>query len=324
MSSVLVTGAGGQDGSYLVERLAAEGHRVHAVVRPGGRLHPSADGLSAVRTRQVDLADREALRELVASTEPAEIYHLAGLSSVAAAWRDPEATGVLTGLAPVTLMDAALRLQERTGRAVRFVQASSAEIFGVPDRAPQDESTPVRPANPYGAAKAYAHHMAGAYRRLGLHVASCVLFNHESPRRPPAFVTRKITRAAARIATGRQSELALGNLDARRDWGWAPDYVDAMVRAARHDEPVDVVVATGETHSVADLAAAAFAAAGLADWRRHVRVDEGLLRPSDAPLLVGDAGRAHAVLGWAPTRGFAEIVAAMVEHDLAHPGDDAA
>jgi GDPmannose 4,6-dehydratase len=199
------------------------------------------------------------------------------------------------------------------------VQASSAEVFGQPATSPQDEDTPVRPVNPYGAAKAYAHLMTGVYRSRDLHASSLVLYNHESPRRPRHFVTRKITSTVAAIARGEADRLVLGNLDARRDWGWAPDYVDAMVRAARADRPADYVVATGEGHTVRDFVAAAFAAAGIDDWAGLVEVDPAFVRPADATDLTGDATRARRELGWAPTVGFTELVARMVEADLQPP-----
>ncbi len=208
------------------------------------------------------------------------------------------------------LLEAARRLP-----STRFVQASSAWIFGNPDRSPQDESTPVRPVSPYGAAKAYAHQLVGVHRASGMAASSCILFNHESPRRPEQFVTRKITAAAARIAKGSDETLELGSLSIRRDWGWAPDYVDAMRRAA--GTPGDYVVATGVAHSIQEFVEFAFARAGIQDWRSRVRVTEEFARPDDAGELVGDATRARDVLGWAPTRTFEEVVAAMVDADLA-------
>jgi GDPmannose 4,6-dehydratase len=198
---------------------------------------------------------------------------------------------------------------------VRFVQASSAEIFGNVGGV-QDESTPLAPTSPYGAAKAYAHQLCGLYRSVGVYAVSMVLFNHESPRRPPTFVTRKITQTVALIAQGKASALVLGNLDARRDWGWAPDYVDAMVRAARASTADDYVVATGEAHSVRDFALAAFARVGITDGADRIRVDPALVRPGDPPVLVGDATRARTVLGWAPTVTFEELVGRMVDADL--------
>jgi len=312
MTVALVTGITGQDGSYLAERLLAEGVELHGMVRPGdeGSLPAGVHG------HRVDLADLGALRDLVLDVAPDELYHLAGVSSVARSWQEPVLTAELTGMATAALLDAALAAQDRSGRAVRFVQASSAEIFGEPDRVPQDESTSVRPTNPYGAAKAYAHHLIGVYRARQLHAVSAILFNHESPRRPPSFVTRKITQGAARVAVDGGGVITLGNLDARRDWGWAPDYVDALVRAMRHHTALDVVVATGQTHAVRDFAEAALRHAGVSDPAAHLATDPAFNRPTDAAQLVGDPTRARTELGWAPTRGFEEIVAAMVDHDL--------
>ncbi|MGY2129867.1 GDP-mannose 4,6-dehydratase [Blastococcus sp. SYSU DS0617] len=314
---VLVTGATGQDGSYLVEQLLAEGAEIHALVRPDEEPGPGAHPLpGAVHQHAGDLRDGPALEALVAAVEPTEIYNLGGLSSVALSWQEPALTAQISGLAVGHLLAAAHDLQERSGRPVTFVQASSAEIFARTSRIPQDETTPLRPLSPYGAAKAYAHHLVGVYRAQGLRACSCVLYNHESPRRPETFVTRKITAGVARIARGLQDELAMGNLDARRDWGWAPDYVQAMVLAARADRGRDYVIATGVSHSVRDFVEAAFRAAGIDDWERHVTLDPRFVRPSDAPELVGDATRARQLLGWQSSVGFEEVVARMVEHDL--------
>ena len=313
---VLVTGATGQDGSYLVERLLAEGAEVHALVH-GGAAGPHETALpDAVRQHTGDLADGPRLEAVVSEVSPHEIYNLGGISSVALSWQEPGLTAQVSGVAVGHLLKAAFEQQERSGDAVRVVQASSAEIFGHADRSPQDESTPVAPVTPYGAAKAFAHHLVGVWRARGLHASSCVLYNHESPRRPETFVTRKITMGAARIARGLQDQLALGNLDARRDWGWAPDYVRAMQLAARAEAPGTYVVATGVAHSVRDFVGAAFTAAGIDDWEERVTVDPRFARPSDAPEQLGDPRRAEAELGWAPTIGFDEIVARMVRHDL--------
>lgn len=315
--TALVTGITGQDGGYLAEQLLAEGCAVH------GMVHGDDRQLAQLRVRSPevvlhdgDLRDDASLAAVVAAAQPDEVYNLAGISSVAFSWDQPVLTADITALGAARLLDQVWRHQERSGRPVRFVQASSAEIFGSAEQVPQTEQTPLRPTSPYGAAKAYVHQLVGVYRARGLGATSVVLYNHESPRRPPAFVTRKITQAAARIARGLDGELVLGNLDARRDWGWAPDYVDAMVRAARADQAEDFLVATGEAHSVAEFVAAAFARAGLADWQRYVRVDDAFARPADAALQVGDAAKARARLGWAPTVGFAELVGAMVDEDL--------
>lgn len=314
----LVTGASGQDGSYLLDRLVAEGYAVCALVRPADTAALSGRG-DAVTTLEADLADRAALARVVAQVDPDEIYNLGGVSSVAQSWQEPELTAEVTGLAALTLLHAASDLAERRGpqRPVRVLQASSAEVFGEPAHTPQDESTPIRPVSPYGAAKAFAQHSVRVYRQRGLFAASAILYNHESPRRPAVFVTRKITSTVARIHREGGGTLTLGNLAARRDWGWAPDYVEAMVRAARHTEPLDVVVATGVAHSVEDFVAAAFARVGITEWQAHVTVDPALFRPADPAVLVGDASLARRELGWAPTVGFAEIVGAMVEADLA-------
>jgi GDPmannose 4,6-dehydratase len=316
MPRALVTGITGQTGSYLAEQLSDDGWEVHGLVRPSDsagdalrRLVPSAT------LHDADLGDAEALARAVERVSPTTVFNLGGISSVARSWEDPLETATITGLPAAVLLDAALRLQDRTGSRVSFVQASSAEIFGNARTAPQDENTPVRPSNPYGAAKAYGHHLVGVYRERGLDAASCILYNHESPRRPPTFVTRKITRAAARIRLGLQERLSLGNLDARRDWGWAPDYSRAL--AAASAVPDDFVIATGTSHSVRDFVAAAFEAAGVDDWEGRVDVDVTLLRHGDAALQMGDASKAHELLGWRPTLTFTEMVRAMVEADLA-------
>ena len=317
MATALITGITGQDGGYLVERLLAEHCVVHGLIHDGDPGRPELLRRSpSVVLHSGDLRDEASLARVVAETDPDEVYNLAGISSVAFSWEQPVLTADITALGAARLLEQVWQHQERRGTPVAFLQASSAEIFGDADRVPQDEATPIRPTNPYGASKAFAHQLVEVYRARGLAAVSCVLYNHESPRRPPTFVTRKITRAAARISRGLEQELVLGNLDARRDWGWAPDYVDAMVRAVRHADPQDYVVATGQAHSVRDFVAAAFLRAGIDDWERHVRVDDAFVRPTDAALQVGDAGRARAALGWEPTVGFAELVGRMVDADL--------
>lgn len=314
MPSALITGVTGQDGSYLAERLNADGWDVHALVRastdPQEQLVPEW-----VVQHFGDLLDAASLASAVVAAQPDSIFNLAGITSVALSWDQPELTGRATALAVATMLDAAWTLQSTTGRDVHFVQATSAEMFGAAD-APQHELTPVRPISPYGAAKAYAHHLVGVYRQRGLRASSAILYNHESPRRPTTFVTRKITAGVAQIVRGLAPTLVLGNMDAERDWGWAPDYVDAMIRMAAAD-PDDFVIATGESHSVREFVATAFATAGITDWEPYIEVDERFMRPSDAPLLRGDSTKARAELGWNPTYSFPEIVAAMVDNDLA-------
>jgi len=317
MTVALITGITGQDGSYLLEQLLAEGTEVHGMVRVGDELLPEVrNTLPRIELHFGDLADGHRLASLINEVAPDEVYNLGGISSVELSWREPAKTGTVSGVAVVHLLDAAWKLQESLSRPVKFVQASTAEIFGRPVTSPQDELSPVAPTNPYGVAKAYAHHMVGVYRDRGLAVSSCILFNHESPRRPPTFVTRKITQAAARIAQDGSGKITLGNLEVRRDWGWAPDYVDALVRAARSAVGADYVIATGRVHSVAEFAAAALARVGITDWQQWVETDPKFVRAVDAMELVGNSSKAKRQLGWEPTVEFTELVGAMVDHDL--------
>jgi GDPmannose 4,6-dehydratase len=306
----LVTGATGQTGSYLVTSLQEHDWQVHAVIRPGDPA-AVADGIVA---HVADLAVEGDVAEVIARVAPDAVFNLGGVSSVAASWAEPALVGRVCALAVGEILQAAWEVQTVTQREVAVVQASSSEIFGAADESPQAENTPVRPLNPYGAAKAYGHHMVGVYRARGLRASSCILFNHESPRRPPNFVTRKITRRVAEISLGRAETLELGNIEARRDWGWAPDYAEALRLAADHSE--DFVVATGVTHSVRDFAIAAFRAAGVSDGDARITQDQALLRPTDAAHVVGDSTRLRQRTGWAPTLEFEGIVAAMVAADL--------
>lgn len=313
MTAVLITGVTGQDGGYLAERLLAEGCAVHGLVHAGD-VHVASlrERCPGVVLHTGDLTDEASLERVVAEADPDEVYNLAGVSSVAFSWEHPVLTADVTALGVARL----LAVLSRRGREVRFVQASSAEIFGHATVAPQDEDTALRPTNPYGVAKVFAHQTVGIHRAQGLHAVSTILYNHESPRRPPTFVTRKITQTVARIAQGAEQELVLGNLEARRDWGWAPDYVDALVRAVRAEVADDYVVATGEAHSVREFALAAFARAGITDGEQRIRVDPSLVRQGDPALLVGDATKARRVLGWEPTVSFDELVGRMVDADL--------
>ena len=317
MTRVLVTGATGQDGTLLVRRLVAEGAEVHGITLSSGRQGVWAEPeLAEVRLHVGDLADQDRVREIVEVVSPDEIFNLAGQTSVAASWEDPVGTIQATGLGAVVIFAAALALQESRGTPVRVLQASSAEIFGSATDVPQNEATAVAPVSPYGAAKALAHQMARIYRSRGLFVGTCILYNHESPLRPDTFVTRKITAGAARIALRGGEPLRLGNLDAVRDWGWAEDYVDAMVRVCRHTDADDFVVATGTTHTVGDFVQAAFARAGIEDWQDRIVIDPAFVRPVDANVQVGDATKAARELGWRPTVAFDEVVGRMVDHDL--------
>jgi GDPmannose 4,6-dehydratase len=316
-TTALITGITGQDGGYLAERLVAEGLDVHGVTRHGEQLPPHLLALGdAVVIHHAELTDAAWAAGLLLQVQPDEVYNLAGVSSVAQSWSEPVLTAQVNGVAVLALLEAA-NAARRRGRDLRLVQASSAEIFAGAGVSPQDEDSRVAPLSPYGAAKALAHHGVQLYRSQGLHATNAILYNHESPRRPSSFVTRKITATVAAIASGRAGELVLGNLDARRDWGWAPDYVDALVRMARADEPGDFVVATGTAHSVADFVAAAFRRVGIVNWEGLVRSDPAFVRPADAVELVGDAARARDLLGWSPSVAFEELVAAMVDAETA-------
>jgi len=312
MPRAVVTGAYGQDGALLVRQLASAGWEVHGTAR---RIEsgPAAEG---VTVHEADLTDAAGFVELVDRLEPDLLVNLAGISSVAQSWKEPELTSEVSGRIVVDLVEACRRIEDRTGRQVRFVQASSSEIFGAPEVMPQNEDTPLAPISPYGAAKAYAHLVVQVARRRGQFASNAILYNHESPDRPLSFVTRKITRGVAEIVTGRADSITLGNLDARRDWSWAGDVIRALQAIATAQEPGDFVVASGVSHSVRDFVAAAFAAAGIDDWQRHVRLDPELLRPSDAPEMRGDASRITRELGWHPDVTFEEMVARMVRNDI--------
>jgi GDPmannose 4,6-dehydratase len=304
----LVTGIGGQDGSYLAELLVERGYEVY-----GTALTPPEGLPDEVRLVQLELSDADAVRDAIEGLKPDEVYHLASVSFVPASWEDPVGTSSFTAASAAALLDG-LRREHPQGR---FLNAASGEIFGAPDEMPQSERTPIAPITPYGAGKAFAHFLTGAFRRHhGLHASSAILFNHESPRRPEHFVTRKVSRGAAAISLGLEQELRLGDLSARRDWGYAGDYVRAMWLMLQADEPDDYVVATGEAHTVEELVAAAFEHVGL-DWRDHVRFDEDLSRgASDSPALVGDAAKIREKLGWEPEVGFGELVKMLVDTDV--------
>jgi GDPmannose 4,6-dehydratase len=307
----LLTGITGQDGWYLTELLLADGYDVFGVVRPGDPA-PVPPGATAI---EGDLTDASSLREALKLAGPQEVYNLAGISSVAQSWQQPVLTADINGLGLLRLIEAVRDQSERSGDPIRIVQASSAEIFGHAP-APQTEQTPIAPATPYGAAKALAQHLVAVYRAGGISISSAILYNHESPRRPATFVTRRITQGVARIARGSAEPLRLGNLEARRDWGFAGDYAEALRLIARHLRPDDFVVATGVSHSVADFVQAAFRHVGIDDWRDRIEVDRALTRPADPGEQRGDASKARQVLGWRPSVDFDQMVAAMVDADL--------
>ncbi len=315
MPRALITGVTGQDGSYLAELLLDKGYEVAGMVRRSSTVsfERIAHLMDRVEFVSGDLLDQFSMVETLRSFEPDEVYNLAAQSFVQTSFSQPVLTGETTALGVTRLLDA-VRLVDPS---IRYYQASSSEMFGKAAEVPQTETTPFHPRSPYGVAKVYGHWITVNYREsYGLHASSGMLFNHESPRRGLEFVTRKISHGAARIALGQESELRLGNLDAKRDWGFAGDYVEAMWRMLQQDEPDDFVVCTGETHSVREFCQVAFGHLGL-DWEAHVVIDERFIRPAEVDLLVGDASRAAKVLGWSPTVNFEELVTMMVESDMA-------
>jgi GDPmannose 4,6-dehydratase len=310
----LITGIGGQDGSYLAELLLAKGYEVHGMVRRGspGSLDRIAHVARDIAIHAADLHDTGSLKRAIRESRPDEVYNLAGTSFVGSSWLDPVTTADLTATGVIRILDA---LTSEAPEA-RFYQASSSEIFGRPTEVPQTERTPVTPRTPYGVAKSYGHLITVTYRETyDLFACAGILYNHESPRRGTEFVTRKITHAAASIKHGVQDELRLGNLDARRDWGYAEDYVEAMWLMLQQDEPQDYVIATGVAHSVRDFVNAAFARAGL-DPAKYIVQDETFIRPAEVEDLVGDFSKAREQLGWKPRTSFDELVQLMVDHDL--------
>ena len=322
MKKALVTGITGQDGSYLADLLLSKGYEVHGIIRRASTFntrridHLYRDPhLNGVRLflHYGDVSDSTSLIKLLYRIQPEEIYHLAAQSHVRVSFDVPEYTGDVTALGTIRILEAV----RETGLKARFYQASSSEMFGKVREVPQRETTPFYPRSPYAAAKVYAYWATVNYREsYGMFACNGILFNHESPRRGETFVTRKITRALAHIKAGLQDKLYLGDLDAKRDWGYAREYVEAMWLMLQQDEPDDYVIATGECHSVREFLEEAFSYAGL-DWRAHVEIDPKYFRPAEVDLLLGDAGKAKAKLGWEPKVRFKELVRLMVDADLA-------
>ncbi len=323
MPSALITGITGQDGSYLAELLLEKGYTVHGVVRRSStenfeRIMHLRD---KVQLHQADLLDQLSLIDVIKTTKPTEVYNLAAQSFVPTSWNQPVLTGEFTALG-VTRMLEAIRLLDPKG--IRFYQASSSEMFGKVVEVPQKESTPLYPRSPYGVAKVYGHWITINYREsFDMFCTSGILFNHESERRGKEFVTRKVTDAVARIKQGKQKVLKLGNLDSRRDWGFAGDYVEAMWLMLQQPEADDYVVATGETHPVRELVEIAFSHVGL-NYQDHVEIDPAFFRPAEVDLLVGDPTKAKEKLGWTPKVNFQQLVARMVDADMKRVADGAA
>jgi GDPmannose 4,6-dehydratase len=325
MPRALITGITGQDGSYLSEHLLEQGYEVYGLIR--GQANPKRATIERtlpdVRIVDGDLLDQASLINVVQKVQPDEVYNLAAISFVALSWNQPELTGEITGLGALRMLEA-IRLSSgasasraKSAQGVKFYQASSSEMFGKVRQTPQNEYTPFHPRSPYGVAKAYAHYITVNYREsYNIFACSGILFNHESPRRGPEFVTRKITIGAARIKLGLQKELLMGSLEPRRDWGFAGDYVRAMHLMLQQPEPDDYVIGTGETHQVKECARIAFERVGL-NYEDYVRSDAQFMRPAEVDLLIADASKAREKLGWEPKVSFQQLIEMMVDADLA-------
>jgi len=319
MPSALITGITGQDGLYLGELLLEKGYEVHGLIR--GQNNPKEalvrSVLPEVNLINGDLTDTASLFRALDTAAPDEVYNLGAISYVAYSWDQAQLTSQVTALGVLNMLEA-IRINTANGSTKpKFYQASSSEMFGKVQEVPQVESTLLWPRSPYGVAKVFGHYMTINYREsYNFHASSGILFNHESPRRGPEFVTRKVSQSVSRIATGKQDKLVMGNLDAQRDWGFAGDYVKAMWLMLQQDLADDYVIATGKTHSVRDLVSLAFSVAGISNWEDYVSSSDDLLRPADISSLVGDTSKAKLNLGWVPETSFEELVTMMVEHDL--------
>jgi GDPmannose 4,6-dehydratase len=310
----LITGITGQDGSYLAELLLKKGYEVFGLIRRSSvkRYERIESFMDQIQPMEGDLTDQSSLDSVIHSVQPDEVYNLAAQSFVPVSWNQPVLTGDVTGLGVIRVLEAIRKHCPKT----RFLQASSSEMFGKVREMPQNEMTPFYPRSPYGVAKTFGHYITVNYREsYGLYACAAIGFNHESPRRGLEFVTRKVTHQVARIKCGLADKLAMGNLEAKRDWGFAADYVYAMWLILQQPEPDDFVLATGETHSIRELLQVAFDAVGL-DWKQHVECDAKLMRPAEVEYLCGDASKARQKLGWRPRLGFAELIQLMVQADL--------
>lgn len=320
MTRALITGITGQDGLYLAELLLSKGYEVYGLMR--GQNNPKLSLLEEtipdVKILTGDLTDLSSLLRALNTAQPDEFYNLGAISFVAYSWENAHLTSEVTGMGVLNALEAVRLYEGTSGKQVRFYQASSSEMFGKVQSVPQNEDTLLWPRSPYGVAKVYGHYMTINYREsYGMHASSGVLFNHESPRRGPEFVTRKVSQAVARISLGLQESLTLGNLDARRDWGFAGDYVEAMWLMLQQEQADDYVISTGETHTISSLLDAAFGAVGIDDWSGLVKQDPRFMRPAEVDLLIGDSTKAREKLGWTPKVGFTELVTMMVESDVA-------
>lgn len=319
MPRALITGITGQDGQHLASLLHDKGYEVFGLVK--GQNNPRIAGVLEefpfIEPVSGDLADLSSLVKAIEVSHPDEVYNLAAISFVAYSFNNAELTGDISGLGVLRMLDAVRMVGGSENNPIRFYQASTSEMFGEVRETPQTEMTPFHPRSPYGCAKVFGHYITMNYREsYDMFACSGILFNHEGPRRGHEFVTRKITNAVARIKLGLQNEIVLGNLDSKRDWGYAGDYVRAMWLMLQHDTPEDFVIATGETHSIREFLDLAFAEVGIDDWTPYVRQDPKFLRPAEVDLLIGDASKAKEKLGWEPEVSFPQLVKMMVEHDL--------
>jgi GDPmannose 4,6-dehydratase len=320
MARALITGITGQDGLYLSELLLSKGYEVYGLIR--GQNNPKRELVEStvpgVRLLNGDLTDLSSLMRAFGTAQPDEVYNLGAVSFVAYSWENARLTSEVTGLGVLNVLEATRLYAGADIASVRYYQASSSEMFGKVQDIPQRETTLLWPRSPYAVAKVFGHYMTINYREsYGMHASSGILFNHESPRRGLEFVTRKISRAVARIALGAEKQISLGNLDAKRDWGYAGDYVEAMWLMLQQDNGDDYVVATGENHSIRELLEIAFAHVGISDWSAHVVQDPRFFRPAEVDVLIGDASKARERLGWRPKVSFTELVEMMVDADLA-------
>lgn len=319
MKTAIISGITGQDGSYLAELLLSKGYEVHGIMRRHSTF--ASDRIDHLyknpnfHTHYGDLTDSPSISALISSIQPDEFYNLGAMSHVRISFDIPQYTLEANSVGVLNVLEAIRKLSPRT----KFYQASSSEMFGAPEVPPPfNEHTPMIPQSPYGVAKLAAYHLTRQYRDgYGLFATTGILFNHESPRRGGNFVTKKISKAVARIKQGKQKELVLGNLDAKRDWGWSPEFVEAIWRIMQHEKPDVFVVATGETHTIREFVEEAFKHVGL-DWKKYVRFDDKYKRPNEVPLLLGDAAKTRKMLGWKPKMKFKDIIAAMVDYDLEH------
>lgn len=319
MSRALITGITGQDGLYLSELLLNKGYEVFGLIR--GQNNPKEDLVRKefpdIKLINGDLTDQASLFRALDSSEPTEVYNLGAISFVAYSWDQAQLTSQVTGIGVLNLLEA-IRISYGSGKvSPRFYQASSSEMYGKVQQVPQSESTLLWPRSPYGVAKVFGHYMTINYREsYDMHASSGVLFNHESPRRGPEFVTRKVTQSVARIATGKQDKIVMGNLDAKRDWGFAGDYVEAMWLMLQQESADDYVISTGETHPVSELLEVAFNAVGIKNWQDYIEQSDQFMRPAEVDLLIGDSSKAREKLGWTPKVSFTELIEMMIESDM--------